>query len=312
MRYSKAIKEIRAFNRFYTNILGLVDRHILDSPYSLTEARILFEIFHNRNCSARKINNLLRVDEGYLSRTIDKLIKQDLITKKQSRKDKRVFILSLSKKGEDEFLKLNKASEVSIESMIDHLAPDEVDEIESTMRRIEELLTRKGGSQAITLEDISIRNTMIPGDLGYVVYLHGLLYGIEYDYGIEFETYVAHGLYEFFQNYDQKKDRVWICEHDKRMVLFLLLMHRDNNTAQLRYFLIVPEYRGIGLGKKLMELFLDFLHRCHYQSAYLWTTHELYTAASLYTRYGFELTEEKESNAFGKLLREQRYDLIVG
>lgn len=312
MRYSKAIKKIRAFNRFYTNILGLVDRHILDSPYSLTEARILFEIFHNPNCSARKINNLLRVDEGYLSRTIDKLIKQDLITKKQSRNDKRVFILSLSKKGEDEFLKLNKASEVSIASMIDHLAPDEVDEIESSMHRIEELLTRKGELQAIKLEDISIRNTMIPGDLGYVVYLHGLLYGIEYDYGIEFETYVAHGLHEFFQNYDQKKDRVWICEHDKRMVGFLLLMHRDNNSAQLRYFLIVPEYRGIGLGKKLMELFLDFLHRCHYQSAYLWTTHELYTAASLYKRYGFELTEEKESNAFGKLLREQRYDLIVG
>jgi DNA-binding MarR family transcriptional regulator/N-acetylglutamate synthase-like GNAT family acetyltransferase len=312
MRYSRATKKIRAFNRFYTNILGLVDRHILHSPYSLTEARILFEIFHNPNCSARKIKNLLRVDEGYLSRTIDKLIRQDLIVKNQSQSDGRVFILSLSKKGEDEFLKLNKASEESIESMINHLAPDEVHEIESSMLRIQGLLTEKEKTQGIKLEDISIRNTMVPSDLGYVVYLHGLLYGIEYGYGIEFEMYVAHGLYEFFQNYDQKKDRVWICEHDKRMIGFLLLMHRDNDAAQLRLFLIEPEYRGIGLGKKLMELFLDFLHRCHYQSAYLWTTHELYAAASLYTRYGFELTEEKESNTFGKLLREQRYDLIVG
>lgn len=164
----------------------------------------------------------------------------------------------------------------------------------------------------IKLKDISIRNTLIPGDLGYVIHLHGLLYRIEFGYGIEFETYVAHGLYEFYKNHDPKKDRVWICEHQKRMIGFLLMMHREHDTAQLRYFLIKPEYRGIGLGKKLMELFIDFLHRCNYQAAYLWTTHELSAAASLYKRHGFKLTEEKESNAFGKPLREQRYDLIVG
>ncbi len=164
----------------------------------------------------------------------------------------------------------------------------------------------------IKLQDIGIRNTLIPGDLGYVIYLHGLLYGIEYDYGIEFETYVALGMHDFYKNYDSKKDRVWICEHNKRIIGFLLLMHRENNAAQLRYFLIRPECRGIGLGKKLMELFMDFLHRCHYRSAYLWTTHELAVAASLYKRHGFKLTEEKESTAFGKPLREQRYDFIVG
>jgi len=144
MRDSKAVKEIRTFNRFYTNIIGVVDRHILHSPYSLTEARVLFEIFHNPNCTARKIKNILQVDEGYLSRTIDKLIKEGLITRKQSRSDGRVLILSLSKKGEREFLKINEGAEGSVESMIDHLSPDEVNEILAIMRRIQELLTKKG------------------------------------------------------------------------------------------------------------------------------------------------------------------------
>ena len=143
MRNSKAVKEIRTFNRFYTNTIGVVDRHILHSPYSLTEVRVLFEVFHNSDCTARKIKAILQVDEGYLSRVIDKLIKQGLITRKQSRSDGRVLILSLSKKGEREFLKLNEEAEISVESIIDHLSPDQVSEIVTIMRRIQELLTKK-------------------------------------------------------------------------------------------------------------------------------------------------------------------------
>lgn len=164
----------------------------------------------------------------------------------------------------------------------------------------------------ITIEDISIRNELRPGDLGYVVYRHGLLYAKEYGYGIAFESYVAMGLHEFHKQYDPAKDRVWICEHRDNIVGFLLLMHREHNAAQLRYFLIEPEYRGIGLGKKLMEQYVEFLHHCGYESSYLWTTHELSAAASLYKKFGFVLTEEKESTAFGKLLKERRYDLRVG
>ena len=160
-----------------------------------------------------------------------------------------------------------------------------------------------------TLEDIRIRNDLRPGDLGYVIHLHGRLYGAEYGYGVAFEMYVADGLHEFYENYHRQKDRVWICEHHDQMVGFLLLMHRENNAAQLRYFLIEPEYRGIGLGKKLMDLYMEFFRSRGYQSSYLWTTHELDAAASLYKRHGFTLTEEKESTAFGKSLREQRYDL---
>ena len=163
----------------------------------------------------------------------------------------------------------------------------------------------------ISLDEITIRTELKPGDLGYVIYLHGYLYNKEYNYSISFESYVAVGLYEFYSRFDPVKDRVWVCEHNKKIIGFLLLMHRKNKSAQLRYFILLPEYRGIGLGKKLMNLYMDFLKNKGYKTSYLWTTNELYAAASLYTRHGFELTEEKESTAFGKKLKEQRYDFSV-
>lgn len=164
--------------------------------------------------------------------------------------------------------------------------------------------------KVISLEDISIRTELQPGDIGYVIHMHGALYGKEYSYGLQFETYVAKGLCEFYEKYDPQRSRVWVCEHKNRMVGFLLLMDRGE-SAQLRYFLIEPKYRGIGLGSKLMNLYMAFLRECGYQKSYLWTTHELTTAANLYKRFGFKFTEEKESTSFGKPLREQRYDLVL-
>ncbi len=164
--------------------------------------------------------------------------------------------------------------------------------------------------EELSLDDITIRTELKPGDIGYIIYLHGKLYKEEYHYGIEFETYVAAGLCEFYKNYNPKKECVWICEHKNRIIGCLFLVNRGN-AAQLRYFLLCPEYRGIGLGKKLMALYMEFFRRCAYKKSYLWTTHELTAAAHLYLRAGFVLTEEKESTSFGKFLKEQRYDLVV-
>ena len=161
-----------------------------------------------------------------------------------------------------------------------------------------------------TLNDICIRTEIRPGDLGYVTYLHGALYSKEYNYSLKFENYVAKGLCEFYEKYNPKRNRIWACEHKDRIIGFLLLMDRGD-AAQLRYFLVEPEYRGIGLGGKLLNLYMDFLRACGYKASYLWTTHELTTAAVLYKKLGFKLTEEKESTAFGKPLIEQRYDLIL-
>ena len=162
----------------------------------------------------------------------------------------------------------------------------------------------------ISLDDISIRRELHPGDIGYVTYMHGALYNREYNYSLQFESYVAKGLCEFYEKYNPERNRIWACEHNDRMIGFLLLMDRGK-AAQLRYFLIEPEYRGIGLGSKLLNLYMDFLRACGYKESYLWTTHELSTAAFLYRRLGFQLTEERESTSFGKPLREQRYDLVL-
>ena len=163
----------------------------------------------------------------------------------------------------------------------------------------------------VDINDISIRTDLRSGDIGYVTYLHGILYQQEYGYGIEFESYVAAGLSEFYREYDPARSRVWVCEHVSKIIGFLLLMDRGE-AAQLRYFLIHPDYRGLGLGRKLMGLYMEFLYQCGYTSSYLWTTNELATAASLYQKHGFRLAEEKQSSAFGKPLVERKYELVAG
>lgn len=161
----------------------------------------------------------------------------------------------------------------------------------------------------ISITDINIRTDFQSGDIGYVIFRHGVLYAEEYNYGFPFELYVAKGVCEFYQNYDPVKDRFWICEHDKKIIGFMVLQHRANNAAQLRYLFLEKEYRGIGLGKKLMDLYLDFYRQCGYDSCYLWTAHEHDTAEALYLKYGFSLTEQVPSTTFGRKVVERRYEL---
>lgn len=163
----------------------------------------------------------------------------------------------------------------------------------------------------IKREDITIRTTLQSGDIGYITYMHGVFHEKECGYGLSFESYVAEGLHEFYKNYNPERERMWVCEHNNKIIGSLLLMDRGNETAQLRYYILEPEYRGMGLGKKLMDLFVQFLKEKNYKRCYLWTTNELEAAASLYIKYGFTLTEEKETTDFGKKVIEQRYDLVL-
>jgi GNAT superfamily N-acetyltransferase len=161
-----------------------------------------------------------------------------------------------------------------------------------------------------SIEDINIRMDIRPGDLGYIIHRHGEVYAREYNHGISFEAYVAKGISEFYQNYDSTKDRVWICEYQDKIVGSLFLQHREYKKAQLRFFYLENEFRGIGLGKSLMNLYTDFYKKCGYTSSYLWTTEELDVATSLYIRHGFSLTEELSTSSFGKELVERKYELV--
>ncbi|MBN7813992.1 GNAT family N-acetyltransferase [Algoriphagus pacificus] len=156
---------------------------------------------------------------------------------------------------------------------------------------------------------ISIRNYLKAGDLGQVAFLHGKIYGEEHGFPIGFEAYVMKSLVEFYHDYNPELDRVWVVESGGRMVGFLLLMHRSNNQAQLRYFILEKEFRGLGLGKKLMQEWMDFFNEKHYQEAYLYTTSGLDPAVSLYERNGFVRISEEMTENFGFPMLEVLYRL---
>ena len=163
----------------------------------------------------------------------------------------------------------------------------------------------------ISFNDILIRTELAPGDLGYVIHMHGKLYKKEYNYGLAFESYVASGIHEFFESIGRSRSRGWVCEKDGKIVGFLALMDRGEQ-AQVRYFILDPSVRGVGLGKKLMELFMDYLKSSGFSKAYLLTTKELPAAAHLYMSHGFRLKEESPAHhPFGKDVIEQRYELIL-
>ncbi|PUZ23453.1 GNAT family N-acetyltransferase [Chitinophaga parva] len=164
--------------------------------------------------------------------------------------------------------------------------------------------------EPLPLSDIHIRTTLQPGDLGYIAYLHGQLYSRENGYGLSFEAYVLDGLKDFAKAYDPAADRIWMCEHAGTIIGFLVAQHRED-AMQLRYFLFQPAYRGMGLGKRLVQLFLDFMKEKGSTHAYLWTTEEQHAAIALYTRFGFRLTEERSSDTFSKPILERRYDLSL-
>ncbi|KIA94122.1 GCN5 family acetyltransferase [Pedobacter kyungheensis] len=164
--------------------------------------------------------------------------------------------------------------------------------------------------EQIKLSDIQIRNHLAPGDLGYLAYIHGDLYAKECNYGLKFEAYVLEGLKEFALAYDPEKDKIWICEHQEKMIGCLVAQHRKEQL-QFRYFILQPEYRGIGLGKLLMQEFIDFMHSRNVKHAYLWTTADQDTATALYERFGFKLTAENPSDHFGKAILERRFDLKI-
>ncbi|HVV54790.1 MAG TPA: helix-turn-helix domain-containing GNAT family N-acetyltransferase [Mucilaginibacter sp.] len=301
------INAIRSFNRFYTNIIGLLDQHLLDSKYSLAEARIIYEIYYHDGIQASHIMESMHIDKSYLSRILKKLERERVITRERSAGDGRAVLIRLTEKGKKEFARLNMASDKQVAGLIEPLAGQQRRELVGHMSAVRKLVGN-GIGHKIDTEDVQIRTNLLPGDLGYLAYLHGRIYAEECGYGLNFEGYVLESLGEFAHGYHPEKDRAWICEHKGQIVGFLVGVHRGD-SVQLRYFILLPEYRGLGLGRRLMDMFMACMRELNVTKAYLWTTNEQHTATDLYKKYGFKLAEEKSSIAFDKQLTEQRYDL---
>lgn len=293
--------EIRDFNRFYTNTLGLVNKHILDSPYSLTEARILFEIGNTSNCTASMLAEKLNIDRGYMSRILKKFEAKNLIYRENSCKDGRTYYLHLTPEGNNTFSYLNHQSNTQIQNIISHLSTNEKQKLLESVRCIKNLLTPSTNPFRI--------RSFLPQDLGTIVEKHYELYKTEFGFDLTFKDYVGNAVDQFAKSHDKNKENIWVVEMGERVVGSIAIVKVDDKTAQLRWFLIDPDLRGKGLGNKLMATAVDFCRLKGYTCIFLWTVSILQAARHLYQQYGFSLTATEEHDVWGKHLIEERWDL---
>lgn len=300
-----ATSQIRSFNRFYTAHLDILSQHYLDSEYSLTEIRILYEISESKLITAQKITEILNLDKGYLSRILKRFLKENLILKISSSEDKRAFNLTLTDTGNKLLAVLNAKSENKIKGKIEKLNASEKEILVNSMHTVRNLLTES----KIAREDITFRHEITPGDIGYIIYLHGAIYGKEYDFSTDFEKYVIKTFYDFLEKYSPENDRIWMAEYNNKIVGCVAIIHQPNEEAQLRWFLLDPAFRGLGIGKKLLTSAVDFCKEKKFKNVFLLTTSLQDKALQMYKMAGFELTESEEVKEWGKTFNEERYDL---
>lgn len=298
------IRKIRSFNRFYTNLLGLLESKLLKSEYSLNEVRIMFELNRLSNTTASKVGKLLIIDPAHLSRILSSFEEKNLIQKERSSEDMRKQLISLTSKGQDVLSDLQKRANEQIKTLLDGVTEDEQKRLVSAMRTIKSIL--KGEVEQIEIYTLRSHK---PGDIGYVTYQHGVIYASEYNLDETFEAYVAAGLSQFIENYDSAKDHLWIVENGKIIVGSIAIVKFDSNIAQLRWFLVEPRVRDKGIGKKLMQEAISFCNYKGYSKIILWTLKNLTVARSLYKKTGFQLKETKSSVIWGQDLTEELWEL---
>lgn len=299
------VSVIRGFNRYYTNILGLLDQYILESDLSLSEVRVLHEIGKTEKCTSKMLVDILCMDAGYLSRILKKFYKMGLLRKEKSSEDGRAQYLYLTSHGRERMDDLNNSSDEQIAKIIKPLTEIDKNFLVHNMASIETILSN---GKNIKLDDISIRTDVRSGDIGYITYMHGLIYKEEYGYSTAFEAYVAESFYEFLINYNPDKDHLWCAEHSGNIIGCIGIVGHGER-AQLRWFLINPYYRKIGLGKKLLDKVLDFAKSKKYKSIYLDTTDDLSRAIKMYTKAGFVKKSEKRNNSWKENVTELEFEL---
>lgn len=303
---SPVVSDIRRFNRFYTGMIGLLNQHILESNLSLSEVRVLYEIGQLGKCTAGQLIAILKIDGGYLSRLVKKFEKSGWLSRQQSTADGRTFFLHLSAAGKKLLAGLEEKSTNEIRQITAHLSEKQQNQVAGAMKTIEQVLSAQPGT---TTSDIHFRYQLQPGDVGYLIYLHGHLYARESGYNLEFEAYVCKTFYEFLPTYNPAKDRIFLAIADNQIIGSVAILGSSRHLAQLRWFIIHPDYRGRGLGKQLLEQAMDFCREKHYQKVYLMTTSMQETAIALYKKAGFRKTGEKYLQLWGQQLYEQRYDM---
>jgi DNA-binding MarR family transcriptional regulator/GNAT superfamily N-acetyltransferase len=289
------ISAVRAFNRFYTRQIGVLREGLLKSPFSLAEVRVLYEVAHGSQPTAAELCKELGLDPGYLSRILRGFATRGLISRSTSRDDGRENLLSLTKRGKQTFMALDTRQNLEVAGMLRNLPLTEQKRLVQSMHTIEALL----GARPEPKTPYILRPHQ-PGDMGWVVHRHGVLYAQEYGYDEHFEALVAEIVAEFVQHFDAKRERCWIAEREGEIVGSVFLVKNSKTVAKLRLLLVEPSARGLGIGKRLVGECVRFARHAGYRKMVLWTQSELPAARHIYQEAGFRLVQEKPHHSWGR------------
>lgn len=298
------IERVRSFNRFYTRHIGLLNEGLLESAFSLTEARVLYELAHRGPVTAADLGRELGLDAGYLSRLLKRFGTQGLIQRLPSEGDKRQFLVSLTDRGHAAFKPLNQASAAQVAAMLSGLSADERERLVQAMATVERLV---GG--APNYSSSYILRPHRTGDIGWIAHRQGLLYAQEYGWDQSFEALVAEIAAAFVRNFDPQWERCWIAERDGEILGSVFLVRHSDEVAKLRLLYVEPSARGLGLGHRLVDECIGFAKAKGYRTLTLWTNDVLVAARRIYVSKGFRLVKEEAHRSFGKDLVGQNWDL---
>jgi len=302
------IAAVRRFNRFYTRQIGVLRKTYLDSPYSLGEMRVLYEIANGEAVTAKAIGRALDLDAGYLSRVLRNFERRGLITRKASEKDARQSNLALTERGRQAFEPAEKRSQRDVADMLDKLKSRDQSHLVSAMSIIEQLLgeprSAPSGNLAYTLRAPRF------GDFGWIVSRHAVLYAQEYGWGEPFEGLCAQIVANFVNNYDPTCERCWIAEMNGENVGCVMLVKDDvPGVARLRLLLVDPKARGLKLGTRLVDECVNFARAGGYRKMTLWTHSILTAARRTYEKAGFTLTSSEPRHTWGKDVVAEFWDM---
>jgi len=302
----RRIAAVRRFNRFYTRQIGLLRDGYLDSPFSLTQVRVLFELAHRETTSASELSRELGLDAGYLSRILRGFERIGLIDRQASDIDARRSILRLTEQGREAFAPLDARSQEDIGAMLGGLSEPEQARLVEAMELVERLLGQRGEPRVPY-----ILRPHRPGDMGWVVHRHGVLYAREYGWDERFEALVASIVADFIEQFDPRRERCWIAERGGEPVGSVFLVKGPESVAKLRLLLVEPEARGLGVGQHLVDECVRFARSVGYRTLTLWTNSVLVAARHLYERAGFRLMHSEPHHSFGHDLVGETWELAL-
>ncbi|HMJ55447.1 MAG TPA: helix-turn-helix domain-containing GNAT family N-acetyltransferase [Polyangiaceae bacterium] len=290
------VAAVRRFNRFYTKQIGILDEGLLQSPFSLAEVRVLYEIANGKDVSAVELAEGLRLDPGYLSRILRRFRKDGLVRREISAADGRRSLLTMTEKGRRTFATLDARQEEEVAALLHRVPPAGRRRLIESMRAIEEILRAPA-------ED-SNRSYLLrphqPGDMGWITHRHGVLYAQEYGYDERYEAMVAKIAAGFIEHLDAARERCWIAERSGEMTGSIFLVKKSATVAKLRLLYVEPAARGLGIGARLIDECVRFARRVRYRKITLFTHSELLAARHLYRKAGFMLVGEQPYQSFSR------------